>query len=479
MKLEDLHIDYDDQNVYNLFEIPDLCGVFQMENIGTARLTAKIAPKSIEEISDATALIRPGPKDSGQLDEYVKIKDGKKDIESIHPSIDESLKDTYGQLVYQENLMTVLQKMAGWSLQESDIMREAIAKKKKDLLVTLKQKFFDDCINNNISKSIVEKVWLTFDKSAAYLFNKPHSIAYAIIAYRTAWLKTYYPKAFYYGCLNVLERDSDPIMEVRKIYYDAKKHGIHIKVPNHREMTKKFDIRDGNLYWGLYAIKDISDNDIPAIIENGKKCKSFDDFVLGCFEKNVKVSSLRSLIYAGFLDTINGIVNSAEQRSGLRDFMVRRLNIISKFTNSVFEALFKLREVKDIDLENDLPTLRTTKSNIRQNKLDEYTEQINKCIIAKIPVVMMAQKETEYLGPITCDLGGKDTIFQIEWDKESSCKAIVIDSKAKYKHGKLSTNLILHDHTGILFKFLDGDNIKVEKFDIISFKQHKKTFEII
>ncbi len=480
MKLEDLKINYEDQRVYDLFELGDTAGLFQMEAVGTSRLTSKIAPRSIQEIADATALIRPGPKDSGELDHYTKRKHGKEKPDSLYPPLDEVLKNTFNVVIFQEQQMKIAQILAGWSLQESDILRDGIAKKRTEELKSLKPKFYEDCKKNEVPEKVIDRVWKNFEASAFYSFNLSHSIEYGYTTYHTAWLKTYYPKAFYYGNLNCIERDSDPISEVRKFCLDAKRHGVQIKIPNHREMTEKFELKDGVIYWGLTAIKGLSINDVPAIIKNGISCRSFDDFVLGCSKDNVKVSSTRAIIYAGFLDNIGGgDPLTPPEKASLRDFMARRLEIIHSFSKPICAALYQISENKTPELETDLQSTRDINAKIKQTKVDEYIASLNKCVPIKIPVALMAQKETEYLGPIMCDLGGQDPIYNIEYNSESICKGVIIDKKEKYKNGKLSTMLIIQDSSGILFKYIDGNTITAEKLDVITFKTHRGKFEII
>ena len=189
------NIPFDDQSVYKLFTKGLTIGVFQFESSGMREFLKKLKPTAIEDLIAMNALYRPGPMNN--IDDFIKRKHGKKEIQYLHPSLENILEETYGIIVYQEQVMQIANEIAGFSLAEADIMRRAMGKKIKKLMDELKVKFIDGAQKkNNIQPEIAKQIYELIEKFAEYGFNKSHSTAYAYVAYQTAWLKTHYPAEF-------------------------------------------------------------------------------------------------------------------------------------------------------------------------------------------------------------------------------------------------------------------------------------------
>ena len=184
-----------DQKVYSLFSKGKTVGVFQFESSGMQEYLKKLNPTRIEDLIAMNALYRPGPMKN--IPTFISRKEGSSPISYVHPSLEPILKETYGIIVYQEQVMQIGLDIGGLSLPESDEMRRAMGKKKKKLMATFKIKFIDGAAKKGIDKKIAIEIFDLLEKFAEYGFNKSHSAAYSIIAYQTAWLKTYYPSEFH------------------------------------------------------------------------------------------------------------------------------------------------------------------------------------------------------------------------------------------------------------------------------------------
>jgi len=256
------------------------------------------------------ALYRPGPMEL--IPEYIARKNGRKQIEYIHPSLKDVLKNTYGLPVYQEQIMQIAQVLAGFSLSEADILRKAIGKKIKELLAAQKEKFIEGCAKNDVPKSIADKVFSWIEPHASYSFNKSHAVAYGLIAWQTAYLKAHFPVEFMAA---VLTSEKNDIEQIAFVIDECKAMGIDVLAPDINESFRNFSVTpDGKkIRFGLLAIKNVGENIVTAILEERKNngpFQSFSDFASRIESKDFNKKSLESLIKAGVFDKF-------EERSAL------------------------------------------------------------------------------------------------------------------------------------------------------------------
>lgn len=281
-KVPDLNgLPLDDKRVLDAFAVGDTVGVFQFESGGMRKLLKDLAqtdPLTFEDVTAATALYRPGPMDSGMLDSFVARKAGMESVTYDFPEMEEPLQETYGVVVYQEQVMKLAQVLAGFSLPEADKLRKAMGKKDKELMASFKEKWRDGCVKTVAMKP--EQADALFDKIeafAGYGFNKSHAAVYTLISYQCMWLKVYYPVEFYAAALTILGE-----AKLAGLIADAEKRGIAVQPPDINVSTDRFEIlNDTTLAIPFPRCKGISMNTTGAILaaRQDGPFKSFDDFV--------------------------------------------------------------------------------------------------------------------------------------------------------------------------------------------------------
>ena len=299
-------IPLDDPKVYKLFAKGLTTGVFQFESSGMREFLKKLKPTAIEDLIAMNALYRPGPMKN--IDDFISRKGGKKKIKYSHPSMEPILEETYGIIVYQEQVMQIAHEIAGFSLAEADIMRRAMGKKIKKLMDELKVKFVEGANKKNkISSTKAEDIYELIEKFAQYGFNKSHSTAYAYVAYQTAWLKAHYPAEFMSANLTSEMSNMDRVVilinECRKLKIDVDPPDINVSDINFRPVNNK------TISFGLNAIKNVGTKALEQIIEARNEYGEFNtifDFTSNVNLKSVNRKVLESLNMAGALDALEG-----------------------------------------------------------------------------------------------------------------------------------------------------------------------------
>ncbi|MFH1713714.1 MAG: DNA polymerase III subunit alpha, partial [Patescibacteria group bacterium] len=229
-----------DEEIYKLLRAGKTIGVFQLESSGMQRYLKQLKPTVFEDIVAMIALYRPGP--MSLIPDYIQRKEKRKKIEYIHPSLEPILKSTYGIMVFQEQLMKIAQKLAGFSLADADVLRKAVGKKIESLLLAQRDKFIDGAINNNVKKEVALKVWDWILPFANYGFNKSHSVCYATIAYQTAYLKAHYPVEFMSALLTSEKADTE---RIGFLIDECKKMDIEVLAPDINESFRNFSVIPG------------------------------------------------------------------------------------------------------------------------------------------------------------------------------------------------------------------------------------------
>lgn len=299
--LKDVGISFDsipmnDVDTIKLFQSGNTSGVFQFESSGMISFLKKFKPSSFEDIIACIALYRPGP--MSNIDKFIARKHGREAISYIVPSLEPILKSTYGIIVYQEQIMQIAQVMAGYSFGEADILRRAMSKKKESILIKEREKFIDGCVNNGYSLDDSNQVYDLILKFASYGFNRAHSVSYAMVSYRIAYLKVHYPLVFMKELLNSnIGSDS----KIREYIYECKERGINVLTPNINISDSKFILSDNGLLFPLTSIKGVGNQYALKIIserENGEFLNIFD------FVKRCSVSGImEELIFSGCFDS--------------------------------------------------------------------------------------------------------------------------------------------------------------------------------
>lgn len=296
-------IDFNDLNVYSLFTSGKTDGVFQCESSGMRSVFMRLKPTNIEDIIAVISLYRPGPMDS--IDSYIQNRHNPDNIRYKTPMLRQILDVTYGCMVYQEQVMQIFRSLAGYSLGRADIVRRAMSKKKHKVLEDERAFFCDGCAKNGISNEIANEIFDDMSSFASYAFNKSHAAAYAVVAYRTAYLKYYYPSEFMAALLTSVLDNSD---KVAGYIDDCKRNGIKILPPNVNFSFKHFTVANDNkksIMFGLLAIKNLGHDFIDTIIGEREKNGEFTSFYSFCKRvhgKGFNRRSVESLIKSGALD---------------------------------------------------------------------------------------------------------------------------------------------------------------------------------
>ena len=298
-------ISLEDEKTYALYSAGKTVGTFQFESAGMQKYLRDLQPSKFEDLIAMNALYRPGPMD--YIPQFISRKHGKEAIEYDIPVMERYLKDTYGITVYQEQVMLLSRLLAGFSRGESDELRKAMGKKIREKLDKLKPKFIEGGKKNGYDESVLNKIWADWEKFASYAFNKSHATCYSLVAYQTAWLKANYPSEYMAA---VLSRSVNNISDVTKFMDECRSMSIQVLGPDVNESNYKFTVnKQGNIRFGLGAIKGMGESAVKAIVEerSGKPYKSVFDLaervnLNACTRKNMEVLAL-----AGAFDSLGEI----------------------------------------------------------------------------------------------------------------------------------------------------------------------------
>ncbi len=299
-------IPVDDAATYELFSRGDTIGIFQFESGGMRDSIRKLKPERLEDLTAMNALYRPGPMEN--IGEFVARKHGKQKIKYLHPKLAEILDETYGIIVYQEQVMKIANILSGMSLGRADVLRRAMGKKKQQLMDELQPEFIGGCEKNGIKKKIAQDIWDLINKFAKYGFNKSHAAGYALIAYQTGYLKTHYPAQFMAASMTTRHDNTDELV----LYLEeCRKMGLEVLPPDVNQSEEDFTVtEDGKVLFGLGAIKNVGGAAIQAIlgqrIAQGKFSDLFDLARTVVETPLVNRKVLESLIHAGATESLEG-----------------------------------------------------------------------------------------------------------------------------------------------------------------------------
>ncbi|MCR4810187.1 MAG: DNA polymerase III subunit alpha, partial [Prevotella sp.] len=312
------NIPIDDPKTYELYQQGRTIGTFQFESNGMQKYLRELHPTVFEDLIAMNALYRPGPMD--YIPSFIARKNGKEEIKYDIPCMEKYLKDTYGITVYQEQVMLLSRQLADFTRGESDALRKAMGKKKKDIVDAMKPKFIEGGKKNGHDPKILEKIWADWEKFASYAFNKSHAACYSWVAFQTAYLKANYPAEFMAA---IMSRRRDQITEITKLMDECKAMGIATLGPDVNESYQKFGVnKKGEIRFGLAAIKGLGDGAAQAIINEREKSgpyKSIFDFAQRVPFTNLNRKGYETLALSGGFDSfgIRREVFFAENKSAM------------------------------------------------------------------------------------------------------------------------------------------------------------------
>lgn len=347
----------DDPKTYKMLQLGDTTGVFQFESAGMRRYMKDLVPTELNDLIALVAAYRPGPMEL--IPSFINRKHGRESISYLHPKLEPIMKNTYGIGIYQEQMMRIAQDLAGYSLAEADTLRKAIGKKIKFLLDQQKDKLVNGMINNGISESIANSIWELFPPFARYGFNKSHAVCYATIGYQTAYLKAHYPIEFMTSILNA---DTGDIDRISFLISECKKMGVEVLPPDINKSWLHFTPDEGNIRFGLLAVKNVGRNIIEAITTNRQQQGPFIDLtslLSRVNHKDLNKKSLESLIKCGALDSLGVVRNQAVENI---DEILKFSNLVKKHQESnqiglfgnVFSGSLQLKPAPEADMQTRL-----------------------------------------------------------------------------------------------------------------------------
>lgn len=296
-------IDLEDKNVYDFISEGDTVGVFQLESSGMIDLCKRIMPGTLDDITAINALYRPGPLESGMVDDFIEIKHGRKEMKFPFDELEPVLKDTYGVIVYQEQVMNIARIVAGYTLGMADMLRRAMGKKKVKEMEKHREIFLEGAKERNFDVQIAADLYELMANFAAYGFNKSHAVAYALIAYQTAFLKKYYPAQFFAGLLSTELSNTD---KITAYINDAKRFDIEVLPPDVNESLWLFNVVDKNIRFGMGAVKNVGEGAVEELIRERTENGPYEGFINFCERINYKSINKRmieSLIKVGAFDS--------------------------------------------------------------------------------------------------------------------------------------------------------------------------------
>ncbi|ATR82098.1 DNA polymerase III subunit alpha [Pseudomonas sp. HLS-6] len=310
--LDDLNIDFiplDDRKTFELLQKAETTAVFQLESRGMKELIKKLKPDCLEDLIALVALFRPGPLQSGMVDDFINRKHGRAELAYPHPDYQyEGLKPvlapTYGIILYQEQVMQIAQVMAGYTLGGADMLRRAMGKKKPEEMAKQRGGFIEGCANNNIDAELAGNIFDLVEKFAGYGFNKSHSAAYGLVSYQTAWLKTHYPAPFMAAVLSADMHNTDKVVTLIE---EVRSMKLRLDAPDVNTSDFKFTVNDdGRIVYGLGAIKGVGEGPVEAIVEARADgpFKDLFDFCERVDLKRINKRTLDALVRSGALDRL-------------------------------------------------------------------------------------------------------------------------------------------------------------------------------
>jgi len=389
----------------------DTGAVFQMESAGMTNLVKDLQPKGFVDLIPTVALYRPGPLGSGMVTDFIDGLHGKKEVVYMHPLLESILKETFGVVLYQEQVMQIVQVLAGFSLGQADLLRRAMGKKKHELLMAQKEIFLQGCAKNGLETSLANHIFDLLTHFADYGFNKSHSAAYGLLAWQTAYLKAHYPVEFMAGVLTSIMDKTDKIPVYIQL---CRQMGIKILPPDINSSAATFGIEDGAIRFGLAAVRNVGENAIVSmerVRAEGGKFRSLVDFCARVDMRAVNKRALESLIKCGAFDSIGTERNQllASLDAAMQDAARRQRDVLSGQGGLFGEET--MEEVQQIAVSADVPpsTARerltwekeATGFYITGHPLDDYSDTLSALLsIGEIPNTVRKDRQLVRIGGI-------------------------------------------------------------------------------
>jgi DNA polymerase-3 subunit alpha len=300
------HIPLDDPKIYKMFSKAETVGIFQFESSGMREYLKKLKPTKLEDLTVMNALYRPGPLDAKMIDTYIECKHGRKKIEYVHPILEEILKETYGVIVFQEQVLKIARELAGFTLGEADILRKAMGKKLADVMAEQKEIFKKRAKSRKIDQRTAEKIFDQIETFGRYGFVKAHAAAYAYVAYQTAYLKVHHPVEFMAALMTSEMNDTARILELRN---ECERLKIKVRPPDINHGLGYFSVEKNDILFALTAVKNVGGAAVDAIVvarKGGGPFTDLFDFTSRVDLRAVNRRTLEGMVMSGAMDSLEG-----------------------------------------------------------------------------------------------------------------------------------------------------------------------------
>lgn len=469
-------IPIDDENVYKMYSRGQTEGVFQFESSGMKQMLTNLKPTSLEDLIAATSLYRPGP--ASQIDTFIANSKNQANIKYETPMLEPILKNTYGCIVYQEQVMQIFRDLAGYSYGRADVVRRAMSKKKHDVMEQERSTFIAGCAKNNIPESVANSIFNKMTDFASYAFNKSHAACYALVAYRCAYLKCYYPAEFMAALLtSVLDQSN----KVARYIAECKRLGLRLAPPNINSSMKGFTANGKVINYGLLGIKNLGNDFIEEIIEERKNGDFVDifDFCERMQNGHFNRRAVESLIYCGALDCFNS--NRRQMLQGLPTLVT---NIEEKHRKTMYGQVGFFDISDDFGDKFTLPDVSEfTKAELLQmekemtglylsgHPMDKFEDYIKRANCAKSIDVLEAQKGmSKYRDGSNVTMCGIITHITVKQTRANKANMAFVTLEDLYG----TVEVILFPKVFLQFASLISDNSVIAVSGTLSIEEEKE-----
>ncbi len=397
--LEIEHLPLDDQDTFKLLQAANTTAVFQLESRGMKDLITRLRPDSFEDIVALVALFRPGPLQSGMVDDFINRKHGRAEVDYFHPDLEQVLTPTYGVILYQEQVMQIAQVLANYTLGGADMLRRAMGKKKAEVMAEQRELFMKGAVARDVDAKLATHIFDLMEKFAGYGFNKSHSAAYALLSYQTAWLKAHYPAEFMAA---VLSADMDNTDKVVGLIEDCHEQGVKVLPPDINHSIYQFSVPDEkSVLYGLGALKGVGEAALDGIIAEREANGKFTDLYDFCRRSDTRKVNRRvmeALIKSGAMDalgpnrasliaSLSNAVQLAEQNQ--KNASVGQDDMFGSFEEPDAHANVHIVEVEDWDdetrLSNEKETLGLYLTGHPISRYEKELRRFTECRFSKVP----------------------------------------------------------------------------------------------
>jgi len=400
MAIEDLPLD--DPETFKLLQAANTTAVFQLESNGMKDLITRLVPDSFEDVVALVALFRPGPLQSGMVDDFINRKHGRAEVDYFHPDLEQVLTPTYGVILYQEQVMQIAQVLANYSLGGADMLRRAMGKKKPEVMAEQRVLFMEGAVGRDVDADLATMIFDLMEKFAGYGFNKSHSAAYALLSYQTAWLKQHYPAEF---MASVMSADMDNTDKVVTLIEDCTNQKVKVLPPNINHSVYQFSVPDPEtVLYGLGALKGVGEGAIEGIIKERDENGAFKDLYDFCRRSDTRKVNRRvmeALIKSGAMDSLGGnratliaslsnAVQLAEQDQ--KNASVGQDDMFGAIDDDHNETPVHIVQVEDWDDEtrliNEKETLGLYLTGHPITRFEKELRRFTECTFVKVPALV-------------------------------------------------------------------------------------------